>query len=259
MPTIIGDSTWTSQPGYPEFKGETGRDSIVAKFTARRDTLAENIPAAGSTFYDERWPWLNGYALLRLTKRNVKPRNDGVHCDVTLEYTSPELEGFNTENGIMESFELEDREMSIPVEQHEKYLTQWNYRLIAKDTATEPGWWPTAKDTTISAADAKKYKWLKYGDQVPEGWSELRPAMKPGVESFIFPLCEVVWLRKSASKAELEGMATVLRGAKYTPRETFSVSGEWLCVSSTLRKDGKYWALTMRFRNSKTWDSDIYD
>lgn len=256
--TIIGNITWIPQPGYPKYKDETGKASISAKFVCPKDSIVDYLPARGSTFYDERWPWLNGFTTLTLTKRYVDPRPDGTVCEISLEYTSPELEGIDAENGVMESFELDDREMSIPIEQHANYLTKWNYRLIAKDTTTTPTWWGTAKDTKLSAADAKKYKWLKYGDQVPDGWTEINSAMKPGVESFIFPLCEIVWTRKSANKADLENAANILRGYKYTPPETFGIAGEWLCVSAPLRKEGKYWTLVVRLRNSKTWDVDIY-
>jgi len=257
-PIVIGDITWLVQPGYPEYSEETGKSSIIAKFTARRELIAEKLPARGSTFYDDRWPWLNGMTSLMLTKRTIKPHSADEICDITLEYTSPELDSTDAANGLMETIELDDREMSIPIEQHENYFACWNYRLIAKGTITEPSWWETEKTTYISNEDAKKYKWLKVGDQVPDGWSEIKPAKKPGVESFIFPLCEVVWTRKAQLKKDLQSLANLARGGINAPKDTFGVSGEWLVVSCTLRKNGKYWTLTVRFRNSKKWDPEIY-
>ena len=39
---------------------------------------------------------------------------------------------------------------------------------------------------------------------------------------------------------------------------TFGKSGEWLRGGSKLKKEGRYWVLTVSYINSKVIDRDIY-
>jgi hypothetical protein len=40
---------------------------------------------------------------------------------------------------------------------------------------------------------------------------------------------------------------------------TFGKEGEWLRGGSKLKKEGRYWVLTVSWLNRDEWDSDIYE
>lgn len=254
---IIGDITWVPQPGYPELTGEEGNEKITHKFIGSFAKLADNLPAYGVAFYDERYPFFSKFDKLQLTSRTVKTKEGGKHAEITLVYSIPSADEYD-EQGVMMEVEYQAREMDISLEEKSNYFAHWNHRLFAKNGVTEvPDWWANAKTTELSEALSEKYQWLKPGDSKPTGWHELLVNTKKSENFRIFP-CEVIMIKRSVDKKELQRIAK-LDGTKQTPPDTFDVSGEWLQGASGLRKEGKFWVLRVPYINSKEIDPELYD
>ena len=79
--------------------------------------------------------------------------------------------------------------MSVPLERHSDYRTNWNYCLAAKGTDVTPAWWSTATDPVLTAAQRASYRWVKTPNAVAalgESWHLLKmPTMN--CESWLMP------------------------------------------------------------------------
>ena len=60
------------------------------------------------------------------------------------------------------SAQLRGSMLSLPLESHKDYLTNWNYYLAAAPGIIDvPEWWETAKKTVIDGSESQKYRWVK--------------------------------------------------------------------------------------------------
>ena len=67
--------------------------------------------------------------------------------------------------------------MSVPLERHSDYRTNWNYCLAAKETDVVPAWWMTATDPVLTAEQRASYRWVKTPQAVAslgESWHLLK-------------------------------------------------------------------------------------
>lgn len=256
MAIVVGNITWQAQPNYPRYTGEANNERIDAKFVAAIDQVTENLPNYGAAFLDERFPYLNAFSGLRLSTRSVVPLAGNTHCEVSLTYTSPEVEPDEGDEDI----EYINVENNPSIEQHRNYRKCWNYDLHAKKEITSvPTWYPDAeKNHTIPASESSSYKWVRCGEQPASGWYVIQAAIKPGTESFKDFVPEVHYKKYSHSKSSLQRIASK-DGTKQTPPDTFGRAGEWLQDGSSIRQEGRMYTLEVAYLNSRVIDSDIYD
>ena len=164
------------------------------------------------------------------------------------------------------SAQLHGNMLSLPLEAHPKYLTNWNYFLAgAPDTAT-PAWWESATDIVLDDAQSKQYAWIKSTSEIPvvEGvkWHILETPQKPGVESFdvgVYSITETAKFRSAKQAGQMVANTLNTIGA---PENTFGITGgDWKCDDATVSWDGKRWLATLTWTRSGDdlgWDSDFY-
>lgn len=255
---LVGNPDWVIQPDYPELSGEEGDEQVTVKIVATAKGLQENLPFYGDPFKSDD-PFFSGYRFLVLTTRTVKCDAGRKTYSVTLSYGTPDGSDSNTEATVRREVEYQTQDVDIPLEQHPKYRTCWNHVLLAKiGIDATPEWWGTATDTKISSADAQNFAWGKPGDQPPDGWYCRVAETKKGVESYRQGICTVNAIDRSTNKNYLTRSAQKDYTIQ-TPPDTFGRSGQWLRGGSLIRKNGRYWELSVSYLNSLVWDKDLYD
>lgn len=252
MSIVNGSFFMQPQPGYPQYTGEANNESLVFQYVTGENDIA--LPAYGSSPPFIPWASLD-LSLIRLSSREVTPFPGG--NIVTLTYQSPETVPADKD----EILEYRSEELDVPLESHDSYLKKWNHSLLVKTGLTStPSWWNTAEADHVPPAgsDGKaEYIWAKPGDQPPDGYILLKPASKPGVESFKAYSPRVSLTKYYKNKTSAQSKAA-LDGTVQTPPDTFGYSGQWLQAGSSIRKEGRWWILQCSFIGSKLIDSDIY-
>ncbi|MEA4862723.1 MAG: hypothetical protein VB042_05400 [Victivallaceae bacterium] len=250
---VNGVLVWELQAGYPKLSGKQGDEKIVAQYAASVAALETQLPAFFTPFDAAAWPSCYNLSYLILTERSVEPDAAGQHYVVTLTYSNPEGEA--TSSTVTEEVELTSQDESVPIEQNPNYLTNWNNRLIAKGgfTAT-PAWWATAR-TKVTGSEY--YAWIGVSDQVPEGWVELQAAVKPHLSTFLGGVKVVRVTKRSRTKTALQNDAND-DYKLVDPPEKFGIAGDWLRGGSSIKRDGKYWVMTVDFTNARNIDGDVY-
>jgi hypothetical protein len=257
---VIGNINWIVQPGYPRLEEEESGAIITSVYICPPDKITEKLPSFGSSFYDDRFPYLNIYTDLLLKRRSVIPMSSGQCVQVTLTWEAPDLGALNTDGTMEESVEYISQELQIPVAQHSDYLANWNHKLLVKIPSSEAPsatFWNTAKTPTMSQEEAKYYKWAKPDDPVPDGYAVIYPEEIPGVEFYLTFTPEVQWTQISSDKTLLQRKAAQ-DGTKQSPPDAFNYQGQWLQSGSSIRRHGKSWARSVKFLGSKKWDERLY-
>lgn len=169
------------------------------------------------------------------------------------------------------SAQLSVRNIQMPLEASENYLTNWNYYLAGKgegNIVTTPIWWETADTIIIDIADRKNYMWIKSVSELPlepdengNYWHILEQPQKPGVQYYDMA-CFVVTISQKFSSASKAGSSVKRTINTITsPDEDFNItgSGNWKHDESTIAYDGNKWIVTSTFTHSPTgWDTDLY-
>ena len=266
---VIGNINWVLCKGYPQVSGSDGVDQLTVRYTVSEDGLA-SLPEYGDLFAggnpgdaDQPLPgasgWLEKYRNMRLQGRNIAPLDSGDVFEVTLTYAFDDDEHPDDDAPVKEEWECDTQDYDVPLAQHPKYLYCWNHKLAAKSGSSIPGWFSTATDDVMSKSDAAVYKWLKSDDKCPEGYAVIaKQTKKAGVESFRRGITTVQWIKRCASKSKLQASAA----ADYTmqtPKETFHKTGLWLRGGSKIRKNGRFWEMTVSFLNTQDFDVDLYE
>lgn len=113
--------------------------------------------------------------------------------------------------------------LSMPIEGHPNYKTNWNYYLIGlgENAQTVPAWWSTATDTFIdpTSEDFKKYRWIKSLSEIPTEkdaetnsyWQVVKSTgenvtvckpQKPGVETYDKATYTITEISRYSSKSK---------------------------------------------------------
>lgn len=163
-----------------------------------------------------------------LTKAELT-QGEGVIWQLALDYTITlaDLNTGNEEDGQPTEQELSAQLLSVPIEVHPNYRTNWNHFLVAAcyyegDNYTNrvPSWYNSAKDPYLDpmTTDGKNYRWVKQLSEAPpatkyiqwgivkSGNTICRP-VKPGVTSYdksTFVIKEIGY----HSKKSMAGWAT---------------------------------------------------
>ncbi len=179
------------------------------------------------------------------------------------EYATPPAKAYGKKTA-----QLRGSMLSLPLESHKDYKTNWNHYLAAAPGITAiPAWWATAKDTVISNTDAQKYRWVSSPGECPSDrqglWRTVKDPAKPGVNSYdvaTYTIQETA--RFSSARAAGKMIANTLNKIG-TPCEVFGISsGDWKCDSADVSWSGKYWLATLSWTRSgddKGWDKQLYN
>lgn len=118
---------------------------------------------------------------------------EGPYWKVVLNWTTEkDSDGNDNPGGYgQKASTLSIRMLSLPIEKAAGYLTNWNYNLFSiSGVAASPDWWMTATSLVIPDEDKEKYQWSK-NSTLQDGWLLTQAMVKPGVETFDYPIYEL--------------------------------------------------------------------
>ena len=166
---------------------------------------------------------------------------------------------------------LSIRMMTMPLQSHPKYRTNWNYILIGLQGASVPSWWSTQTDGDVS--DPNIYKWVRDISEIPiqkdqatgKKWKMLKKKTKGGVECYQRPIYELTEISRHNSKNSAGWAVAKKIGKIASPSNgDFGVvkknGGNWLCEGGAVSYNGKKWQASCTFAHApgEGWDNDIY-
>lgn len=165
------------------------------------------------------------------------------------------------------SAQLKGSMLSMPLETHESYQTNWNHYLAAAPGVTGvPSWWGKATDTSLGDSDAQKYRWVKTPSECPTDrkgmWRTVRDPLMPGVESYDIATYSITESARFRTARAAGSMVAGSLNRIGRPAETFGISGgNWKCDDASVSWTGKYWLATLtwtRSGDSQGWNSRLY-
>ncbi len=165
------------------------------------------------------------------------------------------------------SAQLRGSTLSMPLEAHRDYRTNWNYFLAAApDVNASPSWWLDATDTIISADDSQKYRWVKSPSECPNDkkglWRVILEPTMPGVESYDLATYTITETARFHSAAAAGKMVANTLNKIGVPSNTFGIKGgNWKCDDAGVSWSGKYWLATLSWTRSgdeQGWNSKLY-
>lgn len=159
--------------------------------------------------------------------------------------------------------------LSIPLESHKDYRTNWNYYLASKPgVTTVPTWWKTATDPLLTGEDAANYAWIKSTGEVPtdpktgKRWNLLKDPQKPGMDHYDFATYSITETARYHTPAQAGEMIRGCLNRIGKPCETFGLdSGDWKCDACDISWNGRNWIATRTWTLSggeDGWDKEIY-
>lgn len=177
--------------------------------------------------------------------------------------------------------------LSMPIEGHPNYKTNWNYYLIGlgENTKTVPAWWSTATDTFIdpTTEDFKKYRWIKSLSEIPTEkdaetnsyWQIVKSSgenaqvckpQKPGLETYDKAVYTITEISRYSSKSKAGwAVSEALNSVVAKPKKgDFNIQneGDWKVDSASIYHDGKKWCSKLVYTlsgDAKGWDKMIYN
>ena len=234
---------------------------------------------------------INGYTENKGYLTSIRKSQKGgvlwqAELEYTIEFDSDSGQSENSGSGAQQST-LDGAMLSMPIEGHPSYKTNWNYYLIGlgENAKTVPTWWSTATDTFIdpTTEDFKKYRWVKSLSEIPtekdaetnsywqvvkqdgENPTVCKPT-KPGVETYDKAVYTITEISRYSSKSKAGwAVATALNTIMDKPKKgDFGIKnqGDWKVDSASIYHDGKKWCSKLVYTlsgDAAGWDSDIYD
>ena len=156
--------------------------------------------------------------------------------------------------------------MSVPLERHPDYRTNWNYCLAAKGTDETPDWWATATDPVLTAAQRGEYRWVKTPNAVSalgEAWHLLKmPVM--GNECWLMPSYTITEISRHCNLRDASWAAAARAGKICTPAlGDFGVGvANWLNLGGQIYPDGRRYVAKVIYKASPDpagWNSTLYE
>ena len=254
--------------------------SLSVKFTSRQVEMTEDGIVTTVS-------WTGGQEEIDKFSQEVKPGNhedSGVLTSCRVYQESPNiwvcerkylkdssgesLERPHTVYG-KKSAQLHGSMLSMPLESHKNYLTNWNHYLAAAPGVDDvPAWWETATDSVLSHADSQKYAWIKSPGETPVDkngrWHIIKDPQKPGVDSYdvsTYSITETAKFRSARAAGNMVGNSLNNIGK---PNEDFNMTLQgynWKCDNAEVLYSGRAWFATMtwtRSGNEEGWDTDLY-
>lgn len=201
----------------------------------------------------------------RLRSIRVAPR-DGTVWECELRYEAPDdWQSITSPDRAWgkRSCQLRGSMFSRPLAAHPRYRVNWDHALAAVNGVSQvPGWWESAKDTAIPAADREKYRWCKSSGELPGSgaWGVLKAPVKPGVTSFTDAAYTIVETARFRSASAAGGMVSRSLNRIGSPTTKFGIAGgEWKCDDAEVSWNGRYWLARLSWTRSENgWDRDLY-
>lgn len=167
------------------------------------------------------------------------------------------------------SAQLHGGMLSLPLENHPKYLAQWNYYLFAAPGVnTVPGWWETAKDTILTDTQSQQYAWVRSLGETPvtggSRWHQIKKPKYPGVNSYDVAVYTITETAKFKSAKSAGTMIAGKLNQIGKPEEDFGLTPSgynWKCDDAAVSYNGGDWYATMTWTRSgdnKGWNKDLY-
>ena len=254
---VIGTISWEVQPGFPKLTNTDGSLELQVNYLLNEKEL-EELPAIRENFIDPRFPAFHGM-WLRLSRMTVTPKPGYKIWLLELTYTTPgDSSGDNPD--VKETIEYETEEYEEPLKACENYRTNWDHVLLRNSSckdAVPRSLWESAVTTVLADSYIGKFQWANPDDAVPDGWQTVCAETMPGVTGRLAGAVIVTVTKKASSKVRLEREA----GKDYTrqnPPDTFNRPGEWLRCGSSIRQEGSKWVLTVKYRNAKRINKELY-
>ena len=156
--------------------------------------------------------------------------------------------------------------MSVPLERHPDYRTNWNYCLAAKGTDETPSWWTTAEDPVLTAAQRVNYRWAKTPNAVSalgESWHLLKmPTMN--CESWLMPSYTITEFSRHCSIRDASWIAAASAGKICAPALGDFGTGitNWLNLGGQIYPDGRRYIAKVIYKASPDpsgWDNTLYE
>lgn len=201
-----------------------------------------------------------------------KNQDDGIFYNLQIEYTT----SYSNDNSNLDSADygkksasLSVRNIQMPLEHHEKYLTNWNHYLIGKEGCSTPSFWQTAKNAILTGDNDKNYKWIKSLGERPDQrdengkkWVILEQPQKKGYEYYDLACFVVTETTKHGSASSAGNSVQKKINTITKPSEDFGISGgNWKLDQATVSYQGGHWLATKVFTRSgddSGWDTDLY-
>ncbi len=193
----------------------------------------EHVPEYNSRYEDEG----SHLGDLRYLDTDIVKDENGITCTMTLnigpydpDRMRPGLTIWSLSVGALEK----------PIKDHPDYVIGWDH------------------DTLVLADHETEY--FKPNTYVKDTYSDytVTAATKPAKDSFIFP-SPVVEQRTFFAENSFFNTAAKDVGKRRRPRNNFGIGGgDWLIMSSEVRKNGDLWERVIRFQFADDWDNDLY-
>lgn len=166
---------------------------------------------------------------------------------------------------------LSIRMMSMPLESHPNYKTNWNYILIGLQGTSVPSWWDSQTDGDVS--DPKIYKWVRDISEIPiqpdaatgKKWKQLKKKTKGGVECYQVPIYQLTEIsrhngKNSAGWAVAKKIGKIAKPSNGDFGVVSKNGGNWLCEGGSISYNGKKWQASCTFAHAPGdgWDEDLY-
>ena len=199
-------------------------------------------------------------------------QNGGNIWNVERRYTTDQDGNFTNKPNVVygrKSAQLHGGMLSIPIEQHKNYLTNWNFYLAAAPGITyEPDWWLDAKDPVLTTEDAQKFAWIKSPAETPVDsrgrWRIIQKPTYPGLTSYDVAVYTVTETAKFSSAKKAGQMIAKKLNQIGKPEEDFGLTPagyDWKCDDATISYNGGDWFATLTWTRSgdnKGWIPEIY-
>ena len=156
--------------------------------------------------------------------------------------------------------------MSVPLERHSLYRTNWNYCLAAKGTDEVPAWWATATDPILTEVQRANYRWVKTPQSVSslgESWHLLKmPVMNS--ETWLMPSYTITEFSRHCTLRDASWAAAACAGKISAPRlGDFNVGvTNWLNLGGQIHPDGRRYIAKVIYKASPDpagWDDTLYE
>jgi hypothetical protein len=204
-----------------------------------------------------------------IKKSNLQPDASGQIWSVDLLYgeDSPKFQYSLEQSTLERPIELATTD-NCPA----NYLMNFTHHLAASDgDAAVPGFWDTATNPLLSAANAQLYRWVRDASELPKEsdgtrWSIIASRTKPGVEGFILGSAIVraqAWYALEEHFEDSIAKFAGLGAVRMAPAKRYGLPSDykhWLLLPDIVgARDGYYWTFSLRFQYSKNeWDEDLY-
>ena len=156
--------------------------------------------------------------------------------------------------------------VSVPLEDHPDYRTNWNYCLAAKGTEETPAWWESATDPVLNPTQRMNYRWVKTPSgtaALGEGWHLLKMRTM-NCESWLLPSYTITEFSRHCGLKDASWAAAARAGKICTPALGDFGTGieSWLNLGGQIYPDGRRYVAKVVYKaspNPSGWDERLYE